>query len=767
VCSSDLGLHTNTINPADITNTTPTGSRTIPNAISAEFTVHDISVSKDFASNIIGVNGVTRLTITLTNNHDVSLTNLAFTDTLPDAADGIFIATPANLINLCDLPVTAIAGTKTISLSGGSLTANQVCTISVDVMGTLPKKTYTNTIPIGGVTGNVDGDTPTQNWHAASDSLTVGTPDFRINKKFDPILVTGDTASTMTVTLVNPESSPISGIAFTDTLPVNMLLANPPSPSVGTCGGTITPNADRKSFVFSGGSLPGNGQCKLTIKAMMDVTGNRINTIDALSVTTTQGATNLQSTSATLTNLSSVAVTKKFSPNPVTPGGISHLTLTIKKVGIGIGLTGLGVTDTLPEGLTIADPPSATTDCGGTLTTPSGGTEIRLTGGGMPIGTTTCTIVVNIKASEDGLNPDGYQNCIPAGTVVTDEGYTNIMDACDTLDTIFDPPLGIKVLNAANLPELEWKMVWINDSNSSAIDVQIKDPIPVGTTFVPGSMSCEARGSSNFDPANCMYDSVNNRVFWQGTIGPDRGATNEDTAENEVVIIFRVNVPNTINLVNNQATSTTDRNGDEDFADETSPASISLSNIATWSRFTRRGGSGGDDEPSTLPNSGFAHNTVTLLPDKPKNIYQSYSDLRIEIPSLNLETDIVGLSLKNGKWDVSWLENQLGYLEETAFPTWNGNSVITGHVYDANGKPGPFSNLSQMRYGEPIIIEAYGQKFTYEVREVLTIAPDDIKAALKHQELPWITLLTCQGYNEKDKSYSSRIIVRAVLVKLE
>lgn len=169
-----------------------------------------------------------------------------------------------------------------------------------------------------------------------------------------------------------------------------------------------------------------------------------------------------------------------------------------------------------------------------------------------------------------------------------------------------------------------------------------------------------------------------------------------------------------------------------------------------------------------MPDTGFAPNKITMLPAKPENIYKSYSDLTIEIPALDLNSSIVGLNLtENDTWDVSWLGNQLGYLEETAFPTWNGNSVITGHVYDANGKPGPFNKLSQMRYGEPVIIHAYGQKYAFEVREVLTVAPDDMQAVTKHQDQPWITLMTCQGYNEKDKTYSSRVLVRAVLMKIE
>jgi sortase (surface protein transpeptidase) len=38
---------------------------------------------------------------------------------------------------------------------------------------------------------------------------------------------------------------------------------------------------------------------------------------------------------------------------------------------------------------------------------------------------------------------------------------------------------------------------------------------------------------------------------------------------------------------------------------------------------------------------------------------------------------------------------------------------------------------------------------------------------LKHEEESWVTLLTCKTYNEKTGEYSSRVAVRAVLLKVE
>ncbi len=759
VTSSVYGPHENTITTTDLSNTE---NRNIPDDVRASFTVRDITVEKNFASSLIGRDGVTKLTITLTNNFSISLTDLAFSDTLGGApTDGIIIASPSNMTNTCNGTVTANAGTQTISLSGGSIPASQSCLITVDVQGTSstnppPGTTYTNTIAIGDVTGKVNGTTVTQNWAAASDDLTVGSPDFRINKKFDPILVTGDFPSTMTFTMVNTQSSAVSNISFTDSLPTHMLLANPADADVGTCGGMITPAIDGKSFTYSGGYLPGNGDCKLTIKVFMEVTGNLINTIPQYDVTTTQGATNQDPTSATLTNLSSVGITKQFSPNPVSPGSVSQLTLTVSKIGIGIGLTGLDLTDTLTNGLTIAGLPAATNSCGGTLSAPSGGTLISLSGGAMPIGNDTCTIVVSILTPSTGLSINGYENTIPPGTIVTNEGYTNVVPAIDTLGTIFDPPSGIKTFNSTGLPQLEWKMVWINNTNSNAIGVEIRDGIPAGTTYVPDSISCEARGTSS--TVDCEFDMLNDQIFWSGEIGPDRGATDEANADNEVVIMFSVDVPNTLDAVNNQATALADTNDDGDFGDETSPESAAVSNEAVWNRYA-----------DALPATGFTPGLVTKLPKQGSSeIYHQYNFVSLEIPSLEVEAPIVGVPVSKDGWDLTWLGDQAGWLHGTTFPSWAGNSAITAHVYDANGQPGLFNDLNELKWGDEVIVHAYGQAHVYEVRSVERyVRPDDTSSVYLHEDYPWLTLITCRGYDEDSDSYRWRVVARAVQTKID
>ena len=168
---------------------------------------------------------------------------------------------------------------------------------------------------------------------------------------------------------------------------------------------------------------------------------------------------------------------------------------------------------------------------------------------------------------------------------------------------------------------------------------------------------------------------------------------------------------------------------------------------------------------SNLPETGFAPNKVTDLRGMSQEVYRQTGGTTIEIPSLTINIPIVGVSRRNGDWNVTWLGRQAGWLEGSAFPSWNGNSLITSHVYLPNGLPGPFVDLGKLKYGEKVIIHAYGQKYTFEVRSNEIVDPDDT-SAFRHEEKPWLTLVTCREYDEKTNTYRKRVVVRAVLVSV-
>jgi LPXTG-site transpeptidase (sortase) family protein len=170
---------------------------------------------------------------------------------------------------------------------------------------------------------------------------------------------------------------------------------------------------------------------------------------------------------------------------------------------------------------------------------------------------------------------------------------------------------------------------------------------------------------------------------------------------------------------------------------------------------------------TALPATGFAPGEVTLLPQQPAALaYGDLGDLWLEIPRLGVQTAIVGVPTSGGNWDVSWLGSQAGWLEGSAFPTLAGNSTLTAHVYDANGLPGPFLRLNQLWYGDRIIVHAFGQEYVYEVRQVRQVRPNDTSMVTRHEEYPWLTLLTCRGYDPASGQYLYRVAVRAVLVEV-
>ncbi|MBC7879404.1 MAG: sortase [Anaerolineales bacterium] len=170
--------------------------------------------------------------------------------------------------------------------------------------------------------------------------------------------------------------------------------------------------------------------------------------------------------------------------------------------------------------------------------------------------------------------------------------------------------------------------------------------------------------------------------------------------------------------------------------------------------------------PDLLPFTGFAPDVITTLPAQPADKMYAATDVWLEIPSLGVNMPIVGVPLVDDDWDVSWLVDQAGWLNGTAFPGWEGNSALTGHVYLADGTPGPFIGLGKLKWGDKILVHAYGSLYTYEVRENRTVSPYNT-SVLKHEDDSWLTLITCKTYNEATNTYASRIAVRAVLLNTQ
>ena len=467
VTSTEPNVYVNTI-PANSVTTSQGRTNELGDS-TATLRVTSMSISKAFYPTAVQANGLSTMTITLQNTNDTALTNVSVVDDLPGSAtNGLRVAPTPNIINTCGGSVNVDVNNEIITLTGGTIPAQVggvpgICTITIDVRGTdsspSSPSTQTNIIPTTNVSATVS-DTgavigPFAQAQAALDiqNLSIG-----VVKGFDPVLVYGGATSLMTVQLINPESTQLTGIAFTDNMDLiqpGIVLADPVMFNTGTCGGTLTGNPGDSSFSFSGGTLLANSTCTLTLRVVMNVNGNRTNRIPAGAVTTFNGVSSTQATEASLTNLPGVSVNKVFNPNPIQVNDITTLTITVSNTS-NIPVVNMELNDnlpgTLPTGLYIANPANVVNTCNGTVTANPGAQVINLTGGSLA-GNDTCSISVSITTDE----PGAYVNTIPAGALITnDPNVTNNNPATDTLRVGDLFSLGNRV--------------WFDTNNNSLID---------------------------------------------------------------------------------------------------------------------------------------------------------------------------------------------------------------------------------------------------------------------------------------------------------
>jgi len=340
-----------------------------------------------------------------------------------------------------------------------------------------------------------------------------------------------------------------------------------------------------------------------------------------------------------------------------------------------------------------------------------------------------------------------------------------------TTVTVVEPDLSIvktssaSVVSVGSVITLTLTIEHTGSSETDAYDLVVTDPLPVELDFVPGTLDCNVGAQ----PATtCTYIAGTRTIEATWSNFTLTGGDGQITFDVTVLSVPATNVANVAwtslpgvppsppgnppGQQNSNVFST------ERFYDPGDPI-----NVYGTSSTLVLGGLGAVN----IPDTGFAPNAKTDLSNVPLESYSTLAgNIWFEIPSLGVRTTIVGVPLRKGNWNVSWLGRQAGWLEGSAFPTWDGNSVVTGHVYLSNGLPGPFVNLSQLKYGDTIIVHANGQKYTYEVRANKVVNPNDA-SVFKHEERSWVTLVTCKEYDEKTDSYRKRVVIRAVLLKVE
>jgi LPXTG-site transpeptidase (sortase) family protein len=134
---------------------------------------------------------------------------------------------------------------------------------------------------------------------------------------------------------------------------------------------------------------------------------------------------------------------------------------------------------------------------------------------------------------------------------------------------------------------------------------------------------------------------------------------------------------------------------------------------------------------------------------------------RLVIPRLKVDAEIIYSPYDDLSWDVSTLGQRIAWLGGQDGGNLY-NLALAGHVTLYNGSNGPFLYLFTMQPGELIIVYTADKEYTFKVRELLVVYPEE-STVTQDTEAPQLTLITCHTWNQETLSYLRRQVVLADL----
>ncbi|MGB8337607.1 MAG: hypothetical protein WCD07_05635 [Burkholderiales bacterium] len=440
------------------------------------------TITKTFGTSPIAPGGTSTITFALANSNLIPLTDVNFTDALTNmsVSSATIGGTCVGTSNSPGLVVGATALNLTIpSLPVGG------CNITVQVTSNTPGTQPNST---SGVTST---QTPTAG--AASNVanlLVLSLP--TIAKAFATSPIAAGGTSTITFTLTNPNTAPLTNANFTDAL-TSMSVSS--ATIGGTCAGTTNSPAlavGATTLNLTVPSLPAAG-CTVTVQVTSSTVGTNPNTTSGVTSAQTPTA-GPPSNTATLTVMAPPTVTKTFLTNPVAKDAITKLSISISNPNT-VAITGAAFTDNYPttpnNNLVNSNPTNAAftaastaAGCTGTITAATGARSLALTGGTIPANT-TCTITVDVLSTSNAqptyVNSTGLVTTTNAGTGAA---------ASDSLVVVNGPTVS-KLFTPASISISGTSQLAVNLSTTAGgggtTGVAITDTYPAGLVNAPGT----------------------------------------------------------------------------------------------------------------------------------------------------------------------------------------------------------------------------------------------------------------------------------------
>jgi len=477
-------------------------------------TLDAIAVGKSFAPNPIAQGGLSTLSITIYNRYVSAVSAINLTDNLPA---GITLAANPAPTNSCGGTLQAYPSDTQIVLTGGALAARPdasqqtSCVITVKVTGSAVGS-YQNVIQPSDFTssgGSISGNA------TATLGVTTGITG---SKAFAPLAVTPGGNSRATITINNTSSGQLTNLSIDDdNFGAGLTVANPANPASSCAGSpTLVANPGTARAQMLGARLNAGASCTFSfdVATAAASAGPWTNTIAAGKITTAEGPANTSPIAASLTKTgASIGINKSFNPVIVTGGQASVLTIDVVN-NFGVAIHNVHFTDTFPTGIQVHAVPNATTTCAGAVVSAIPGDGKVVLSGATLAANATCHVYVT-TTSVKFLN---LTNTIPASSVTSSEGYTNLAATSASLSTL--QGLGVMktfspaYIAADQTSQLQITLVSTFDPNAVSptvlTGVSLTDSLPTGVSIAatPKASTTCSDGSGGNATVTAAADAV-------------------------------------------------------------------------------------------------------------------------------------------------------------------------------------------------------------------------------------------------------------------
>ena len=162
-----------------------------------------------------------------------------------------------------------------------------------------------------------------------------------------------------------------------------------------------------------------------------------------------------------------------------------------------------------------------------------------------------------------------------------------------------------------------------------------------------------------------------------------------------------------------------------------------------------------------LPATGFPTRVSVPLSVRPEGLDYAKLNMRLQIPSIGVDSEIAGVPTMNDQWLVEWLGAKAGLLSGSSVPG-EGYSIIAGHNTLNNTEYGPFARLSELSINDLIVVSTGREVKNFRIFANERLASDDMPKLLSiaEQEADTLVLVTCEN-ESKDGGYLNRRVVFA------